>query len=52
MVYGLTLIKQKWTIEIFFTKAYCSLRRMQSHPHAQAHTQVNLYVQFIARAKS
>ena len=31
---------------------YCSLRCVQLHVHAQAHSQVSLRVQFIARAKS
>ena len=39
-------------LAVYFWKvrAYCSLRRLRSH--AQAHTQVSLRVQFIARAKS
>ena len=41
-------------LAVYFWKvrAYCSLRRLRSHAHAQAHTQVSLRVQFIARAKS
>ena len=31
---------------------YCSLRCVRSHAHVQAHTQISLRVQFIARAKS
>lgn len=32
--------------------SHWSLRRVQSHAHAQAHTQESLRVQFIARGKS
>ena len=31
---------------------YCSLRRVQLHAYVQAHTQVSLCVQFMARATS
>ena len=40
--------KQIWSD----TLAYCSLKRMRLHVHAQAHMQVSLHVQFIACAKS
>ena len=32
-------------------QSHCSLRRLRLPAHAQAHTQVSLCVQFIARAK-
>ena len=32
-------------------QSHCSLRRLRLPVHAQAHTQVSLCVQFIARAK-
>ena len=31
--------------------SYCSLRRVGSHAHAQAHAKVSLRVQFIAQSK-